>query len=34
MDIQEITETVDIVDAVDGDTIFCVLMEIGGKKYA
>ena len=34
MEIQESMETVDIVDAVEGTTISCVLMEIGGKKYA
>jgi len=34
MEIQEIMETVDIVDGQEGATISCVLMEIGGKKYA
>jgi hypothetical protein len=34
MEIQENMETVDIVDAMDGATISCVLMEIGGKKDA
>jgi hypothetical protein len=34
MEIQEIQETVDIVDGQEGATIYSVLMEIGGKKYA
>ena len=34
MDRQEITEIVDIVDGTEPTTIYCVLMEIGGKKYA
>jgi hypothetical protein len=34
MENKEITETVDIVDAMDGTTIYSVLMENGGKKDA
>ena len=34
MEMQDIMETVDIVDSREGAAISCVLMEIGGKKYA
>jgi len=34
MEIQEIMETVDIVDAMDSTTIYSVLMENGGKNDA
>jgi len=34
MDIQEITDTVDIVDGMESTTAYSYLTEMGGKKYA
>jgi len=34
MDIQEITDTVDIVEGLESTTVYSYAMENGGKKYA
>ena len=34
MEIQEVMQTVDIVDGMETNTISCFLMENGGKKHA